>query len=95
MFLKDFLSEIVYNQIIDNYEDEYLSNIDKNNFFQVLEMFKKYDFYFIEDIILNHLDIFTMDSNDVETKILELKDRLGDDFVSIIGNDLRYLTQIV
>jgi len=95
MFLKDFLSDFVYNQIIENYEYEYLSNIDKNIFFQVLEIFKKYDFYFIEDIILNHLDIFTMDSNDVEKQILELRNQLGENFVSIIGNDLRYLSQMV
>ena len=56
---------------------------------------KKYNFYFIDDIILNYLEIFSMEAIEVEEKILELKDKLGDKFNYIIGIDMRYLESIL
>lgn len=58
-------------------------------------LFKKYKFYFIDDIILRYLEIFDMDEEIVEDKIKNLKEKLGEKFIYIIGNDLRYLDEIL
>ena len=52
-------------------------------------------FYYIDDIIINYLEIFKLDCEFVENKINKLKDILGDNYIYIIGNDLRYLEVLV
>ena len=79
----------------DIYEEWYLEGLDEKNFIEVYDVFKRYGFYFIDDIILNYLDIFCFDREEVEDGILDLKKELEDSFVSIIGNDMRYLEKIL
>ena len=95
MFLKNYLDEVKFNTLFDIYEIDYINNIDKDNFINIYNLFKKYNFYYIDDIIINYLEIFTLDSEFVENKINKLKDVLGDNYIYIIGNDLRYLEILV
>ena len=91
MFLENYLSNIKLNLLYSTYKKEYIDNINFTNFIKVYNIFKKYNFYFIDDIILNYLEIFELDEILVDKKILELKEKLGDNFVYLIGNDMRYL----
>lgn len=95
MFLKDYLDELKYNTLFDIYDFDYINSIDEDNFINIYNIFKKYNFYYIDDIIINYLEIFTLDSEFVENKINKLKDVLGDNYIYIIGNDLRYLELLV
>lgn len=95
MFLEKYLSEVKFNLLLDTYEDFYLNDLDEVNFLEIYNLFKKYNFYFVDDIILNYLEIFFMDSSEVEDKILDLKDKLGDKFNYKIGNDMRFLESIL
>ena len=95
MFLKNYLDEFKYNTLFDIYEIDFLNSINEDNFSSIYNLFKKYNFYYIDDIILNYLEIFTLDSEFVENKINKLKDILGDNYIYIIGNDLRYLEVLV
>jgi len=95
MFLNKYLDSFYYGLVYDNYDSSYLESIDENNFVRVYNIFSKYNFYFINDIILNYMELFEMEHNDVENGILRLKDKLGNDFVYIIGNDMRYLDEII
>lgn len=95
MFYSKYLDDYYLEELFNNYDINYLRSIDYENFIRVYSIFKKYNFYFIEDIIDSYLEIFDMDSKIVENKILELRDKLGDDFVSIIGDDLTYLDSII
>ena len=52
---------------------------------------KKYNFYFINDIILNYIEIFELDTKLLEEKLNILKEELGDNYIYIIGNNMRYL----
>ena len=63
----------------------------KEHFKNVYSLLCKYNFYFIKDIIVNYLEIFELELNKIEETILKLKNTLGDKFVYIIGNDMRYL----
>ena len=95
MFLKDYLDELKYNTLFDIYDFDYINSIDEDNFINIYNIFKKYNFYYIDDIIINYLEIFTLDSEFVENKINKLKDVLGDNYIYIICNDLRYLELLV
>ncbi|MDO4963042.1 MAG: hypothetical protein Q4E75_02980, partial [bacterium] len=87
--------EFYYNEVIDNYKIEYIDTLDEDNFKEIYNLFKINNFYFIEDIILNYLEIFNMDYEDVKTKLENLKKTLGDNFVYIIGNNMKYLNYIL
>ena len=94
MFLEKYLDSFYLDLVYDTYDYKYLNTIDENNFVLVYNVFLKYNFYFINDIILKYLDIFELDSNIVEKGIIKLREKLGNDFVYIIGHDMRYLEDI-
>lgn len=91
MFLEKYLDKFYYNMVLDNYEYEYLKTLDEDNFKEVYNLLKKYNFYFINDIILNYIEIFELDTKLLEEKINILKEELGDNYIYIIGNNMRYL----
>lgn len=95
MDLRKYLDDFYYDLLTDNYEDDYLEGIDEDNFLKVYNVFQKYGFYFINDIIIKYLEIFEMNPDYVEREILKLKDKLGITFVYLIGNDITYLNQII
>ena len=95
MFFDKYLNEIYLGMLYDKYENWYLEQLDENNFLKIYNLLKTYGFYFIEDIIIYYLEIFESDVLDVENRLLELKDRLGNDFVFKIGNDLSLLEELV
>lgn len=94
MFLEKYLNELYLNMLYDKYEDEYLNHLNETNFIKIYNLFKKYKFYFIKDIIVTYLEIFDLSETEVEEGILKLKDKLGSNFVYLIGNDLSILEEI-
>ena len=95
MFLDNYLDDIYYNQVIDNYEYDYLSSLDYNNFKQVYDILVKYNFDYMEDIILRYIELFELEPKYVENSINMLINKLGNNYVRIIGNDMRYFDNII
>lgn len=95
MFLDKYLSETKLDMLYSIYDDNYINSIDYNNFMKIYNVFSQYQFYFIEDIIVNYLEIFTLNVEEVITKLEILKYQLGEKFVYIIGNDMRYLESLL
>ena len=95
MFIDKYLNNVKLKLLYDVYDSEYINSLDEANFIRIYEVFRKYKFYFIDDIILNYLEIFMLDSWLVENKILELIDKLGSKYMYIIGSDIRYLESIL
>ena len=95
MFLEKYLDEFYYNMVLDNYEYEYLKTLDEDNFKEVYNLLKKCNFYFINDIILNYIEIFELDTKLLEEKLNILKEELGDNYIYIIGNNMRYLETLL
>ena len=95
MFLEKYLDEFYYNMVLDNYEYEYLKTLDEDNFKEVYNLLRKYNFYFINDIILNYIEIFELDTKLLEEKLNILKEELGDNYIYIIGNNMRYLEALL
>ncbi len=94
MFLEKYLSELYIELLYDSYDENYINSLDENNFLKVYQVFKKYNFYFIEDIVLKYLEIFEQDPIIIEQKINKLREKLGDDYVKIIGNNMIYLEEL-
>ena len=95
MFLREYLNDVYFELLLDTYDINYLETLDEDNFIKIYNLFKKYNFYFIEDIILKYLGIFALDLDKVSGEILNLKKMLGEKFVYLIGDDMRYLEIIL
>ena len=91
MFIKKYIKENFYNQIIDNYEKKYLEEIDEEQFVNIYSLFKCYNFKNIDNIALYYLEIFNCDYEYVKSTLDKLRKIMGNNFVSIIENNLRYL----
>lgn len=76
------------------YGEDFLESIDEDNFLKVYHLFVQYGFYFIDDIILNNLELFLVDPSIIEIGILKLQQELGPDYVKKIGMDMRYLEKL-
>ncbi len=95
MFLEKYLDDFYYNMVVDNYDYSYLEGLDEDNFKEIYKLLKEYHFYYINDIILNYIEIFSLDKEEVEQKIKELKEKFGHNYVYLIGDDMRALDYIL
>ena len=95
MFLNKYLNNTYLSMLYDNYKENYINSLDEEKFVKIYNLFKEYKFYFIEDIILYYLELFQYNVDEVRHNILKLKDKLGDNFVYEIGNDLNYLEELL
>lgn len=91
MFLNKYINEFYLNLIYDNYEEDFINSLDEKNFIKISNLFKNNNFYFINDIYLNYLEIFNLDYEEIFNKLEILKNKLGNNYNYIIGNDMRYL----
>lgn len=94
MFLEKYVNTVYLDLIYSNYDDEYINNLEEENFVNIYNLLKENKFYFIEDMILNYLEIFTMEYDDVYNGLNRLKEKLGESYVYIIGNNMTYLEDI-
>jgi hypothetical protein len=94
MFYSKYLNDDNILELLQNYDEDYLKNVDEENFFKIYNLFKENNFTYIEDIILKFLDIFELEYDIVETKLKNLEKALGDDYVNILSEDLSYLEYI-
>lgn len=95
MFLETVLSETNMELIYDKYDKEYLECIDPYNFADIYNLFLDNKFYFIEDLIVKYLEIFTIRKDIIEDAIFALKEEYGDDYIYRIGKDLTILDESI
>lgn len=95
MFLNKYLNDIYVDLLYDTYSEQFINNLDEDNFKKVYILLKKNNFYFIDDIILKYLEIFEIDSDCVLKAINDIKEILGNDYVRIIGNNLSIIDKII
>ncbi len=95
MFLDKYVSDETLQLIKKNYNVYFLNNLDEKNFQEVYALLNKYNCYFIEDLLLNYLELFTYSALDIEEELNVLKEELGSDYINIIGDDLLYIDEII
>lgn len=95
MFLETVLSETNMELIYDKYDKEYLECIDPYNFASIYNIFIDNKFYFVEDLIVKYLEIFTLNRDIVNDAIDSLIEEYGNDFIYYIGKDLSILDNAI
>ena len=95
MFLTKYLNSTYLDLVYSNYDEEYLNLLDEDNFNKVYMLLKNNNFYFIDDIILNYLELFEIEEKYVELAISDIKLELGVDFVAQIGKNMTLIDKII
>ncbi len=95
MFLSKYLNSTYLDLVYDNYDEEYIRLLDEDNFNKVYLLLKSYNFYFIEDIILNYLELFEIEVKYLQLAINDIKSILGDNYVSQIGKKMTLIEKII
>lgn len=95
MFLETVLSEVNFNLILDKYDEEYLNSLDPYIFASIYNIFIDNKFYFIEDLIIKYLEMFTLNDLVVRDAIDSLKEEYGEDYIYHIGKDLSILDDAI
>lgn len=95
MFLDKYLNSTYLGLVYDNYEEDYINLLDENNFNKVYMLLKNNNFYFIDDIILNYLDLFEIEEKYIQLAIYDIKSVLGDNFVEKIGKNMTLIDKII
>ena len=95
MFLEKYLNPLRIEILYDNYEEFYLNSIDEENFKKVYKLLNEKEFYFIEDIIVNYLELFEIEEKYVKKAIDEISSILGENYVSKIGKNMLILDRII
>ena len=95
MFLEKYLNSTYLDLVQSNYEDDYIKLLDEDNFNKVYILLKNNNFYFIDDIILNYLELFEIEEKYVQLAIFDIKSILGDNFVEQIGKNMTFIDKII
>ena len=95
MFLEKYLNSTYLELIYDNYDENYLELLDENNFEKVYKLLKNNNFYFLDDIILNYIELFEIEEKYVQLAVSDIKLALGDDFVRQIGKNMTLIDKII
>ena len=95
MFLNKYLNSIYLDLLFSNYDEEYINLLDEDNFNKVYTLLKNNNFYFIDDIILNYLELFEIEEKYVQLAITDVKSVLGDNFVEQIGKNMTLIDKII
>lgn len=95
MFLETVLSDINLSLLLDKYDKDYLDSIDPYRFASIYNIFIQNKFYFIEDLIVKYLEMFTLKESIIIDAISNLKDEYGNDYIYYIGKDLSILDNAI
>lgn len=95
MFLDKYLNSTYLDLVYSNYEEDYINLLDEDNFNKVYILLKNNNFYFIDDIILNYLELFEIEEKYVQLAINKIKSILGDNFVEQIGKNMTLINIII
>ena len=95
MFLQDILKDDDYLLLLDKYTNDYLDTIEYENFMKIYKYLKSKKVYFIDDLIIDYLDIFTLDVEIIEEVFNILNERYGDDYIYTIGDNLKILDDTI
>lgn len=95
MFLDKYLNSIYLDLVYSNYDEDYINLIDEDNFNKVYTLLQNNNFYFIDDIILNYLELFEIEEKYVQLAISNIKSILGEDFVRQIGKNITLIDKVI
>lgn len=72
----------------ENFDDESISQIDIDNVSNIFKYLSDNGVYYARDLLLSSLDLFLLPVDDFIIRFEKLKNKLGNDFVDQLGDDM-------
>ena len=71
----------------ENFDEETIKQVDYTNVNKIIDYLDKNGIYYYKDLFLSSLDLFLLEYGQFVRKFEKLKDTLGDDYISKLGED--------
>ena len=82
------------NEILDKYSDSVLRNLNKENINKIIEFLKKEKCDYIEDLLEDYLDIFTIDYDIFVKKYNKLNNKYDGKYLNLVSSDMNLLEEL-
>ena len=80
--------------MLENYDIDYVEGINRSNFLSIYKLFMNNNFYFVNDLVLNYLEIFKLDYDIILESVERFKDNY-ENYVYVIGNDVSLFIDMI
>ena len=70
LFVKKYLTDLEYRLLLNNYEMSYLELLEEDRFDTIYNLLIEYKFWFIKDIIIKYIEVFTYPKEVIEKRII-------------------------
>ena len=82
------LDEIDIKILKENFDEELIKQIDLDNVLRIFKYLEENGIYYAKDLFLTSLDLFLYPLDDFIRKFEVLKDKLGEDYINKLGEDV-------
>ncbi len=72
----------------ENFVDDTINEIDVENVLHIFKYLNDNDVYYYIDLFITSLDLFLLPCNYFIGKFEKLKEKLGEEYVDLLGNDI-------
>ena len=95
MFLDKYLDNLRLKILYTNYNEDYLNSLEESSFKEVYTLLKEKGFYYTNDIILNYLELFTIDKKYVEKSLNEISPLIKENYVEYLGKNMSLFDKVI
>lgn len=88
------ISMINYEELINKFEPHIIKNIDMTNFNKIINFLVSKKFDYIDEIVENYLDLFLIDYEKFINNYATLKNKYGENLVSLISENIGILEEL-
>ena len=82
------LDEIDIKILKENFDENLINQIDSENVSKIFKYLEDNGIYYAKDLFLMSLDLFLYSLDDFIRKFEVLKDKLGEDYINKLGEDV-------
>ena len=95
MFLDKYLDDLRLKILYTNYNEDYLNSLEESSFEEVYTLLKEKGFYYTQDIILNYLELFTIDKKYVEKSLDEISHLVKENYIEYLGKNMSLFDKVI
>ena len=95
MFLDKYLDDLRLKILYTNYNEDYLDSLEESSFEEVYNLLKEKGFYYTNDIILNYLELFTIDKKYVEKSLNEVSSLIKENYIEYLGKNMSLFDKVI
>lgn len=94
-YLNKILNEEQISEIEDTFDEGILNNLNEDNLKFIITYLQMNQIYFVEDILIQYLDLFLIEKEQFIKKFEILKLKYSHNFIEILAHNLSILEEIL